>query len=293
MDWGRLRFFLGEVVSNFTRNAVMQLTAIGTVTVTVLLLGTFMYAHQTLTQLGSGVLSKIEISAYLKDDVDDVKARSLSQKLAADARVASADYIPRAQGLKEMVDRLQGQIDMSLLTTNPLPNAFRVRVKNPDDVNAVASTIEKYPEVAQVDYAADVVRKLLRATDVFGRVGIAMIGLLLITAAIIIANTIRLTVFARRREISIMQLVGATNMYIRGPFICEGLLAGFIGSLVAVAILAVARFELAPRLFESLAFIAIGAVKIDEPLLAGELLLTGAAVGFVAAWLSVGRYLRT
>ncbi len=271
----------------------MQLTAIGTVTVTVLLLGTFMYAHQTLTQLGTGVLSKIEISAYLKDDVDDVKARALSQRLAADARVASADYIPRAQGLKEMVDRLQGQIDMSLLTTNPLPNAFRVRVKNPDDVQAVAATIEKYPEVAQVDYAADVVRKLLRATEVFGRVGIAMIGLLLVTAAIIIANTIRLTVFSRRREISIMQLVGATNMHIRGPFICEGMLAGFIGALMAVAILAVARFELAPRLFDSLAFISIGAVKIDEPLLAGQLVLTGAAVGFVAAWLSVGRYLRT
>jgi cell division transport system permease protein len=271
----------------------MQLTAIGTVTVTVLLLGTFLYAHQTLSQLGTGILSKIEISVYLKDDVDDVRARSLTQKLAADSRVASAEYIPRAQGLKEMVDRLKGQIDMSLLTTNPLPNAFRVRVKNFDDVGAVAATIEKYPEVAQVDYAADVVRKLLRATDVFGRVGIALIGLLLVTAAIIIANTIRLTVFARRREISIMQLVGATNMHIRGPFICEGMLSGLIGAFLAVALLAIARFELAPRLFDSLAFISIESVKIDEPLLAGQLLLTGAAVGFIAGWISVGRYLRT
>jgi cell division transport system permease protein len=293
VDWGRLRFFLGEVFSNFTRNAAMQLTAIGTVTVTVVLLGTFMYARETMTQLGSGVLSKIEISVYLKDDVDDGRAKAFSEKLAADPRVSAAQYVPRADGLKQMVDRLRGQLDMSLLTTNPLPNSYRVKVKNPDDVAAVAAAIEKYPEVAQVDYAADVVRKLLRTTDVLGRVGLVLIGLLLFTAAIIIANTIRLTVFARRREISIMQLVGATNMHIRGPFICEGLLAGFIGALIAVAILAAARFELLPRLTESLAFVSIGTVKVDELLLAGQLLGTGAAIGFVAAWFSVGRYLRT
>jgi cell division transport system permease protein len=293
VDWGRLHFFLGEVFSNFTRNAAMQLTAIGTVTVTVLLLGTFMYARETMTQLGNGVLSKIEISVYLKDGVDDAKAREISARLAADPRVASAQYVPRGDGLKEMVERLKGQIDMSLLTTNPLPNAFRVRMKNPDDVAAVAAGIEKYPEVAQVDYAADVVRKLLTTTEVLGRVGVGMIGLLLVIAAIIIANTIRLTVFARRREISIMQLVGATNMYIRGPFICEGLLAGFIGALVAVVLLIAARLEVVPRFAESLAFVSLSSVKVDEPLLAGELLLTGAAIGFIAAWISVGRYLRT
>jgi len=293
VDWGRLRFFLGEVSANFTRNAAMQLTAIGTVAVTILLLGAFLYARETLSQIGTGILSKIEISVYLKDDVDDAKARALSAKLAADPRVASAQYVPRSEGLKEMMERLRGQLDLSLLTTNPLPNAFRIRVKDADDVHAVAAMIQRYPEVAQVDYAADVVRKLLRVTDVLGRIGIGLIALLVVTAAIIIANTIRLTVFARRREISIMQLVGATNMHIRGPFICEGLLAGLIGASVAVGLLAVARFELIPRLVDSLAFVPFGSVKVDEPLLAGQLLVAGAAIGFFAAWFSVGRYLRT
>jgi cell division transport system permease protein len=293
VDWGRLQFFLGEVLSNFTRNAGMQLTAIGTVTLTILLLGSFLYGRETMTQLGTGVLSKIEISVFLKDDVDDAKAAALSTKLAADTRIASAQYVPRAEGLKEMIARLAGQVDTSLLTTNPLPNAFRVKVKNPDDVRAVAGDLEKLPEVAQVDYAQDVVRKLLTATELLGRVGLALIVMLLVTAAIIIANTIRLTVFARRREISIMQLVGATNMHIRGPFICEGLLSGLCGAALAIAILAAARFELVPRLAASFAFATPSSIKIDEPLLAGQLLLVGAAVGFFAAWFSVGRYLRT
>lgn len=293
MDWGRLRFFLGEVLSSFTRNAAMQMTAVGTVAITVLLLGTFMYAREAMTQIGAGVLSKIEISVYLKDDVDDAKAKALAARFAADSRIASADYVPKATGLKEMIDRLKGQIDTSLLATNPLPNAFRVKVKRPDDVATVAASIEKEPEVAQVDYAQDVVRRLLMTTDLVGRAGFAVIALLLATAAIIIANTIRLTVFARRREISIMQLVGATNMHIRGPFICEGLLSGFVGALVALALLAVARFELVPRVAEAFSFFAFGSIKVDEPLLAAQLLGVGAAIGFLGAWFSVGRYLRT
>jgi cell division transport system permease protein len=116
-----------------------------------------------------------------------------------------------------------------------------------------------------------------------------MIGLLVATAAIIIANTIRLTVFARRREIAIMQLVGATNMYIRMPFIAEGVLAGVLGALIAIAVLALAQAQIIPKVAATLAFLPLHA---SGPQLAGELLLTGAAVGLVASWFSVGRYLR-
>ena len=113
------------------------------------------------------------------------------------------------------------------------------------------------------------------------------------SAAIVIANTIRLTVFARRREIAIMQLVGATNTYIRLPFICEGLLDGILGSLVAVALLTIARAALWPRLLEALPWVALGATPVNGRILAAELVLVGAAIGIVASWISVGRHLRT
>ena len=116
-----------------------------------------------------------------------------------------------------------------------------------------------------------------------------MIALLVLTAAIIIANTIRLTVFARRREIAIMQLVGATNMYIRMPFIAEGILAGLIGAVVAIGVLAVAQMQVVPKIAATLQFVPF---HVDELQIAGELLLVGAAVGLISSWLSVGRYLR-
>jgi cell division transport system permease protein len=289
VDWGKVQFFLGEVYANFTRNAAMQLTAIGTVAVTIVMLGTFLYVRETLSSFGQGILKQIEIAVYLDDAVNDDQAKSLAATLAADPRVAAARYVPRAEGLREMRQRLGTDFDTSLLTANPLPNAFRVQLRNADDVPAVAATIAKMPGVAKVDFAADTVTKLLRAADVVGRVGLGMIALLVLTAAIIIANTIRLTVFARRREIAIMQLVGATGTYIRMPFIAEGIIAGVAGAVVAIAVLAIGETQLVPKIAATLQFIPF---HVNELQLAGELLLVGAAVGFLASWFSVGRYLR-
>ncbi len=289
MDWGRLRFFLGEVLANFTRNAGMQFTAIGTVAVTIVLLGAFLFVRETIQTFGNGVLSQIVIAVYLKDDVDDAKAKELASKLAGDARVASATYVPKREGLRRMKDILK-DMDTSLLTANPLPNMYQVHVKNPDSVPNVAAWIGKDPRVAKTDYAADTVQRLLKAAAVLGRAGIALIALLSISAAIVIANTIRLTVFARRREIAIMQLVGATNMYIRLPFIAEGMLAGVLGAGVAIGVLALAEHQVVPKLAATLAFVTF---RVNEATLCIELLAVGAAVGLVASWFSVGRYLRT
>lgn len=290
MDWGRLRFFLGEVATNFTRNAGMQFTAIGTVAVTIVLLGAFLFVRDTIQTFGNGVLSQIEIAVYLKDDVNGPKAVALGSKFAADPRVAKATYIPKEQGIKRMQEVLGKDFDTSLLTTNPLPNTYHVSVKDPESVPNVARWIAKDPRVAKTDYAADTVQKLLKAAAVLGRAGLALIVLLSISAAIVIANTIRLTVFARRREIAIMQLVGATNMYIRMPFIAEGMLAGILGAALAIGVLALAEHQIVPKLASTLAFVTF---QVNGLTLSIELLAVGAAVGLFAAWFSVGRHLRT
>ncbi|HEV2740424.1 MAG TPA: permease-like cell division protein FtsX [Candidatus Elarobacter sp.] len=290
MDLGRLRFFLGEVLTNFTRNAGMQFTAIGTVAVTIVLLGAFLFVRDTIQTFGTGVLSQIEIAVFLKDDVDDAKAKDLASKFASDPRIASAAYVSKKDGLKRMKTVLGADFDTSLLTSNPLPNTYKVRVKDADSVPSVARWIAKDPRVAKTDYAAETVQKLLKTATVLGRVGLALIVLLSLSAAIVIANTIRLTVFARRREIAIMQLVGATNMYIRMPFIAEGMLAGILGAGLAIGVLALAEHQVVPKLASTLSFVTF---RVNELTLSVELLAVGAAVGLIASWFSVGRHLRT
>jgi cell division transport system permease protein len=293
MDWGRVRFFLSEVWRNFTRNAIMQITAIGTVAVTVALLGSFLFVREALGRVGEDMLRQIQISVFLSDGTNATAAKALEARIAHDPRVLSLQYVSRAQGLHEMRERLRGQIDTSLLTNNPLPDSFRVRLVRPADVHAVAGTVAKLPGVANVTYAQDAVTRALRVGEVLGRVGLVVLAVLVLVAAIIISNTIRLTVFARRREIAIMQLVGATNTYIRMPFVCEGLLAGILGSAVAIGVLAIAERQLLPKMAAALPFVPLQSAAPDALILALELLATGAAVGVIGSWFSVGRYLRT
>ncbi len=184
-------------------------------------------------------------------------------------------------------------IDTALLTENPLPDKFRIKVHVPDQVPSVAAGVRKLQGVDNVVYGQEIVQRLLRLAGVLRQVGIALIVAFLAVAGIIISNTIRLTVFARRREIAIMQLVGATNTYIRLPFICEGLLDGVVGAIVAVGILTLAHATLWPRLLEALPWAHFSAMPVPPVTLAGELLLVGGAIGIAASWISVGRHLRT
>jgi len=293
LDWGKLKFFLGEVTRNFSRNTGMQMTAIGTVAITIVLLGMFLFVRAALADVGASLLAKIEISAYLSPDATPAQIHAIGRFLAQDPRVESAQFIPKRQGLAELRERTKGTIDTALLTENPLPDKYRIKVRATEQVPSVAAEVRRLTGVANVVYGQQVVQRLLQLGAVLRRIGIVVIAIFFAVAGIIIANTIRLTVFARRREIAIMQLVGATNTYIRLPFICEGLLDGCIGAALAVGLLAVARATLWPRLLEALPWAQLTATPLDARVLAAELLAVGAAIGIVASWIAVGRHLRT
>jgi len=294
LDSGKVKFFLGEVLRNFTRNAGMQATAIGTVAMTIVLLGAFLFVREALADLGNELLSQVEFSIYFKSDATTGQEDAARAALTGDPRVASLQFVPKKEGLQELSAETQGKIDTNaLLTENPLPDKLRVTTKDPSFVPAVADRARSLDGVENVVYQGDVIARLIAVVQVLRRVGIGLIAAFLLVACVIISNTIRLTVFSRRREISIMQLVGATNLYIRAPFIFEGLIAGVLGSVIAVAILAIARFTLWPNLLASLPFVQLNRATIDAPLLVAELILTGGAIGVLASWFSVGRHLRT
>ncbi len=292
MDWGKVKFFLGEVLRNFTRNAGMQATAIGTVAITIILLGTFLFVRATLAGLGNDILNQIEISVYFTNDASPHQEAIVRSTLLHDPRIASVVFVSKAQGLAELRKQTNGIIDTSLLTENPLPDKLRVKVVDPDSVPSVADGLKKMDGVATVVYPQTVVARLLALGGVLRKIGIGVIVTFFLVAGIIISNTIRLTVFARRREISIMQLVGATNLYIRAPFICEGMLDGVAGSLIAIVVLTVARVWLWPKLMLALPWISLNSTTVNGPVLLLELLAVGAAIGAVASWFSVGRHLR-
>src|SRR5579863_935149 len=249
----------------------MQATAIGTVAITIILLGTFLFVRETLSGLGTDLLNQIEVSVYFSTGATTQQEDAARATLARDKRVASVDFVSKKDGLAQLRAQTHDVIDTSLLTQNPLPDKFRVRVTDASQVPAVAESARKLDGVANVVYPQTVIERLLQLGGVLRRIGIGVIAVFLVVAGIIISNTIRLTVFARRREISIMQLVGATNMYIRAPFICEGLLDGLIGAVLAAVVLVVAREWLWPKLMLALPWIQLNAASVNGPALLGEL----------------------
>lgn len=293
LDWGKVRFFWSEVAQNFTRNVTMTVTAMGTVAVTIIVLGAFLFAREAFNTVMHKVVGQVVVAAYLKDETTLQQAGVLITQMRADPRVDSVQFVSKAQALASLRKRLRGQVNLDVINKNPLPNALIVHTRDPADVPAVAATLRARPEIALVNYHSATFDKMMKAANVLSIVGVGIIALLLAATALIIYNTIRLTVFARQREINIMQLVGATRWTIRWPFVFEGTLSGLIGAGLGIALLSVGYRSLAPKIVLNLPFLPLKFDAVPLGHIAFELLLAGAIIGMLASLVSVSRVLST
>jgi cell division transport system permease protein len=270
----------------------MALTAIGTVAISIIVLGLFLFMRSSFDIVMHAVVTKVDIAVYLKDSTSAADIDAMMRQLRGDPRIDGARFVSKEEALAQLRKRLDGQVNLGLINVNPLPNSFVVHTADPTEVPPLAAELQANPNVAFVNYGKLVTEKLLTMRRVFGLIGLGVIILLLVATALIIYNTIRLTVFARSREIDIMQLVGATSWTIRWPFVFEGLLTGLCGALIGLAVLWPAYSTIAPKLVLNLPFLPLNLAAVPIGHLALELLLVGALVGMLASWLSVSRYLR-
>jgi cell division transport system permease protein len=296
----RIGFFLREALRSMSRNAVPSFAAMASVLVTVLVLGVFIPVVQATTGAANDVRSRVLVNVYLKtdskaDDVTRVNAL-LHDKVA---HVGTVQYVSKQQALKEQKDRYPEAYD--LLGSNPLPDTFRVTPTQPDDITTVRNALAPVGPSGQrtvADAAIDEVRnreedtnKILSATRVV-KLTIAGLAILLVIASVLlIANTIRLSLYARRRDVEVMKLVGATDWFIRWPFVIEGVLVGALGGVVAVLVLTIMKIALVDPLAADFALIA-APDTMNYGLLVAVLLLAAVGVSALGSGLSLRRFLR-
>jgi len=293
LDWGRVRFFWAEVGQNFTRNIAMALTAVGTIAISVVLLGVFLFMRSSFEAVMQNIVGQVAVAVYLHDDVKPAAIAAMTSSLKADPRVDNVRFVSKKRAMLNLRQRLRGQMNLNIINTNPLPNTIIVHTKLPSEVPALAQELQRKPGVDVVNYGSGVTEKLLRAEAVFSAVGVGVIALLLFATSLIMFNTIRLTVFARQREIRIMQLVGATSWAVRWPFVFEGMLSGLSGAAVGLLALTSGYRSLVPKLAINVPFIPFTVSSIPLHHLALELLAVGVLVGMLSSMLSVSRYLQT
>jgi cell division transport system permease protein len=287
----RPAFFIREALRALSRNAAPSLAATVTVLLTALVLGIFIPIVQATTGTANEVRNRVLVDVYVANDATDDQVAELEDELAATPNVERVEFISKEQALEN--ERERNPEAYELLGRNPLPDLFRLHPDDPDNVTAIADGLrtENLAAVDEVRNREDDTDKILEATGFVKALTAMLAGLLVLASVALVANTIRLSIFARRREVEVMKLVGATNWFIRWPFVIEGLIVGAMGGILAVLLLTIAKETFVDPLSDQFALIA-APDTIDFPLLVVLLLLSCMAVSALGSGMTLRRFLR-
>ena len=300
-----IAYFIREAFKGFARNLSTALGSIVTIFLSLLIIGVFLVGGVVVDNIVDSVESKVSITCYIADDAEDADIQTVENFINGLDGVASVSFTSKDQALEnfknsmtskpEIIEQLDGQ--------NPLPASIDVELSEAQEVQAIADQIEANETFRAIcdnpddpsdslKYGQKTVEKLFALTNYIRYIGIALIALLVFIAFVFINNTIRLSILARSKEISIMRLVGASNNFIRGPFSMEGALHALIGAGFAIACLQLLRMFALPRVQDALPWLPINVGSHTYLLIYLGLLVAGLIIGLIGSALAMRRYLK-
>ena len=289
-----LKYFFKEALKSMKRNGLMTLASISTVALSLFMLGVFLCGVINLNNMASSLENQVQLSIYLKDGLTTDQIMAVGKQIKAIPNLKHLEFVNKEQAMKEFKARLgdQQQLVNALGDVNPLPNSYVLTFDNPSDVKATAKLSTTFQGVESTHYGQDIVEELFRITQVIRIGGIVLIAFLAAATLFIISNTIRLTVFARRKEIAIMKYVGATNGFIRWPFLIEGMLLGLVGAIIAVLCVGEFYHFITMEVSESLAFFPLVPMFPFFYDVAIYILVGGIIVGAIGSTISLKQYMK-
>ena len=294
--------FIKESLTGFTRNLSTALGSIVTIFLSLLIIGTFLVGGSVVERVVSSVESEVSITAYVADDASQNDIDAVMSFVRGLEGVQTVSFTTKDQALEKFSQSSGSEIIDTLDGQNPLPASIDVELSDPQLVEQVADSLRgnsTYAGIADDDdpsesikYGQKSVERLFTLTNYVRYIGIALIALLIFIAMVFINNTIRLAILARRKEIAIMRLVGASNGFIRGPFLMEGALHAVIGALLAVGALELLRNLVLPRLQEGIPFLSFDIGASTFLLIYVLLAVSGLLIGLIGSAFAMRRYLK-
>jgi len=286
-------FSIRRAWQGFWRNAAMSLAATATMMLMLLLLASFWIVQAGFLASLQYVEDKVGVVADLHDDITDAQLDDLQSRLIVLPEVRSIEYVSKDEALRRYREARasQGQQDFTkYLPVNPLPASLEVKLRRPDDYTAIASLLGAEPIVATIQNIADTTERLTAVTNFLRTFGVLLLVVIGAIVLFIVINTIRLAVLGRAEEIEVMRLVGASDAFIRWPFVFEGALVGLLGAALTLGILVGASEPLSQFMvgFFQILPISVGSISRDVTLL---VVGAGLGLGVFGAWVSVRTYL--
>lgn len=291
-----LKFALGSAWQSFWRNLAVSLAAVLSITLILVLAGLNLLIGHALSQVLDGFRAKVsEISINVADDTPLQTIYDFQQQLATDPRVTNVRFVTKDEALAEFQADPNNSVLAQQIDGNPLDAKLDVRVAKLSDVAAIDSLARTWPGVDPTDptnYQGDFVNRMLQLSSWLGYAGVGLMAILVVVSVVIVMNTIRTAVYHRRKEIEVMKLVGATEWFVRGPFILEGVMTGLIAASIALSVLVVAYQPAVDRFHSDIAFIPLSYDPAFVSSLARDLLVGGALLGALGAFIGVRRYVK-
>jgi cell division transport system permease protein len=291
-----LKFAFNSAWQSFWRNLAVSLAAVLSITLILMLAGVNLLVGHAFSQVLDGFREKVsEISINVSDNTPLQDVYDFQQQLAADPRVTSVKFVTKDEALAQFKADPQNGVLAQQLDGNPLDAKLDVHVANLSDVSAIDGMARKWSGVDPTDptnYQGDFVNRMLQLSQWLGLAGVGLLVILLIVSVVIVMNTIRTAVYHRRKEIEVMKLVGATEWFVRGPFVIEGIMTGLIAAAIALALLVIAYEPVVSRFKSDVGFIPLSYDPAFISSLATDLLLAGALLGALGSYIGVRRYVR-
>lgn len=285
-----------ESLKSLARNAWMTFASVSAVTVTLILVGTFLVIMMNLNHVASNLENDVEIRVLVDVTANEEAQAKLKSDIEKISQVESVVFSPKEKELDNLVESMgeEGKSFELFEQNNPLNDVFIVKAVNPQDTSAVAEKLTNLENASKVRYGQDQVEKLFKAISVARNIGLGLIIGLVFTAMFLISNTIKITIMARQSEIEIMRLVGATNGFIRWPFFLEGLFLGVFGAIIPIVLIVIGYKSLytwaLPKLQGSfIEFLPFNPFVLQ---VSAILICIGALIGIWGSLMSVRKFLK-
>jgi len=292
MIFENMGFYIREALLSFRRSALMSMATILSVTTILIIVGMFLLISINSSLFLKNIESQLEIIVYLEDDISNAGLNNLKNNITSIEGIKEVKYVSKEEAYQRLSKDLGEQKDiLSAIETNPLPASFEIQIKDPKTIEQIANQIAEFKKVEEVEYGRETAERLLNFTYIFRRAGILVLALLIFASILIISNIIKITVYARRNEIEIMSLAGATSWFIKWPFIIEGFLQGFISSVFSLIILYNFYFFTVTKVHQAIPFLPLVVDNIGLLPVAIVVVLLGSLVGILGSMFSVGKYL--
>ena len=285
-------YYFRETISGLQRNGLITFAAVATVFISLFLFGGAQLIGRQIGLAVDAQTEKVEVAIYLRDDISQSDQQALDDQLGNMPEVANHTYESKEAAYNRFLHLFANQPDLiKNVRKDALPASFRVKLVDPDtQIDAIQAQVGQAPGVELVQDQRDLLNKLFAISRVL-KVGAYMASIVMLVAAIaLIGNTVRMAVFARRKEIGIMRLVGATNWFIRVPFLVEGIVAGLLGAALAIGVLFLLQHVFFASIHQTILFLPLVG-RSDVIALIPWLLGAGVAVAFLASYLAMRRFL--